>query len=150
MARDDGRNGRWWRAAGAVCALAALLALTACSTSGASSKLTLGLSGSTVEHPGPPPTLAASGPTDAYAFVYDDQIWIHDKGQPTARQLTHMVLSAGAAIAWGPLVSSPHGQFIPFALSGSLTPTPAARPAGPSLRVDPGDRPLGGAAGTGR
>jgi hypothetical protein len=147
MARGSGRNGR--RAAGAVCALAALLALTACSTGSGSSKLTLGLSGSTVDHPGPPPTLAASGPTDAYAFVYDDQIWIHDKGQPTARQLTHLVLSAGAAIAWGPLVWSPNGQFIAVALSESLTPTAAARSTGPIYVVSMGDGSVVNTAATG-
>src|SRR5260370_33450496 len=123
MARGSGRNGR--RAAGAVCALAALLALTACSAGSGRSKLTLGLSGSTVDHPGPPPTLAASGPTDAYAFVYDDQIWIHEKGQPTARQLTHLVLSAGAAVPPGPPGWSPNGQLIGLPLRGDLM-TPAA------------------------
>jgi hypothetical protein len=149
MVSGGGRIGRIRRAAGAVCALAALLALTACSTSGSSSKLTLGLSGSTVEHPGPPPTLAAGGPTDAYAFVYDNQIWIHDKGQPTARQLTHLVLSAGAAIAWGPLVWSPNGQSIAFALSESLTPTAAARTTGPIYVVSTHDGSVVDTAATG-
>jgi hypothetical protein len=150
MARGGGRNRRWGLAAGAVYALAALLALAACSSgSGAASKLTLGLSGSTVDHPGPPPTLAAGGPTDAYAFVYDNQIWIHDKGQPTARQLTHLVLSAGAAIAWGPLVWSPNGQSIAFALSESLTPTAAARSTGPIYVVSTHDGSVMDTAATG-
>jgi hypothetical protein len=112
------------------CALPLLLA--ACSSNaGSSSTLSLGLTGSTASHAEQPPTLAANGPADAYAFVYDDQIWIHDAGKPDARQLTHLVLSAGAAIAWGPLVWSPNGQFIAYALNVSDNPAAAARTTGP-------------------
>jgi hypothetical protein len=129
---------------------APLLLLAACSAgSGSSSTLTLGLTGSTASHAGQPPTLAANGPSDAYAFVYDDQIWIHDAGKPDARQLTHLVLSAGAAISWGPLIWSPNGKYIAYALSVSNDPTAAARSTGPIYVASAEDGSVVNTAATG-
>lgn len=134
------RIGGYLRAAPLALLCAALLVLTACSSdSGGASKLSLGLTGSTASHAGQPPTLAANGPSDAYAFVYEDQIWIHDSGKASAQQLTHLVLSAGAAISWGPLVWSPDGKSIAYALSESDDPTAAARTTGPVYVVSVSD-----------
>ena len=130
------------------CALPLLL--SACSSDSAStSTLSLGLTGSTASHAEQPPTLAANGPADAYAFVYDDQIWLHDAGKSDARQLTHLVLSAGAAIAWGPLVWSPNGQNIAYALSESDNPAAAARTSGAVYVVSTSDGSVVNTAATG-
>ncbi len=130
------------------CALPLLL--SACSSDSAStSTLSLGLTGSTASHAEQPPTLAANGSADAYAFVYDDQIWLHDAGTSDARQLTHLVLSAGAAIAWGPLVWSPNGQYIAYALSESDNPAAAARTSGAVYVVSTSDGSVVNTAATG-
>jgi len=123
--------------------LLAVLALTGCSATGSSSSgginYSLGLAGSTVDHPSQPPTIAASGPDATYAFVYDDQIWLRSQGSNTAKELTRLVLSNGANIAWGPLVWSPDGRYIAFALVENLTPTDAQRSSGPIYIVDTQD-----------
>ncbi len=144
------RIGRVLRAPSLLLFFAALVVLSACSADGGSaSTLSLGLTGSTASHAEQPPGLAANGPADAYAFVYDDQIWIHDAGKSTARQLTHLVLSAGAAISWGPLVWSPNGRYIAYALNQSLTPSAAARTTGPVYVVSTADGSVVNTAVTG-
>ena len=93
-----------------------LLIVAGCSAGGSSSggtNISLGLAGSTADHPSAPPSVAAAGPNDTYAFVYDDQIWIHksggsnrlrcNAGSCNPSQLTNIVLSNGADITWGPL-----------------------------------------------
>ena len=102
------------------------LALAGCSTSGGS--LTGGLAGSTVDHPTQPPQVAATGPNGTYAFVYDNQIWLNTSQGP--KQATHLVLSNGANISWGPLVWSPDGNSIAFALVENLTPGTSGRSYG--------------------
>jgi hypothetical protein len=127
----------------ALLALASLLAglLAACgvgSDSSGGSNYSLGLAGSTLDHASTPPTIAANGPAGTYAFVYDNQIWLRQEGQTTAKQITRIPLSNAAAIAWGPLVWSPQGKYIAFALVQDLAPTPGAPPssAGPIYYVD--------------
>jgi hypothetical protein len=100
-----------------------------------SSSLTLGLAGSTSDHSVQPPTLNG-GPNGTLAFVYDDQIWLSKSGQSGATQLTHLVLSNGANIAWGPLVWSQSGRYIAFALVQNLTPTAPGGTSGPIFYVD--------------
>jgi hypothetical protein len=120
-----------------------LLVIAGCSASGGGSggtNISLGLAGSTADHPSAPPSIAASGPNnDTYAFVYDDQIWIHSSGSPTPKQLTHLVLSNGADISWGPLVWSLSTKYIAFALVQNLTPASPDRTAGPIYVVDTGN-----------
>ena len=117
-----------------------LLFMSGCSAGGSGSggtNISLGLAGSTADHPSAPPSVAVSGPSnDTYAFVYDNQIWIHNSGNPNPTQLTHLVLSNGADISWGPLVWSPDGSHIAFALIQNLTPTTPDRTAGPIYVVD--------------
>jgi hypothetical protein len=150
MRRRGNKRERWRGIAYVALALVAGVVLASCSSgSGAGSKLSLGLTGSTASHPAQPPTLAANGPADAYAFVYDDQIWIHDAGASTARQLTHLVLSAGANIAWGPLEWSPNGKFIAYALNENLTPSDEARTTAPIYVVNTGDGSVVNTAATG-
>ena len=124
-------------------ALLVALTLTGCSSTGSSSSgginYSLGLAGSTVDHPSQPPTIAASGPDATYAFVYDDQIWLRSKGSNTPKELTRLVLSNGANIAWGPLAWSPDGRYIAFALVENLTPTAPQRTSGPIYIVDTQD-----------
>ncbi len=126
---------RWRGIGAALAALGVLLLLSACS-SGSDSKLNLGLAGSTSDHPSQPPALASNGPSAGYAFVYDNQIWLHANGQQGAKQLTHLVLSRGAAISWGPLVWSGTGRYIAFALVENLTPSAPSRGSGPIYYVD--------------
>lgn len=145
MERHGRRKMMRWRAPGAaLAALAVLLTLSACS-SGSSSTLNLGLAGSTGDHPSQPPALAANGPAGAYAFVYDNQIWLHDEGKPDAHQLTHLVLSRGAAISWGPLAWSGSGRYIAFALVENLNPSLPSRASGPIYYVDTQSGPTQGA-----
>ena len=87
-----------WRAcsmaltgAGLLCALLAACSATTPGSGGIN--FSSGLAGSTIDHPGKPPTIAANSPTGAYAFVYDNQIWLRQNGENQAEQLTHMALS---------------------------------------------------------
>lgn len=124
------------RRAIALAVLALLLTLAGCSGGSSNSKLTVGLAGSTADHPSQPPQITAQGPDGSYAFVYDNQIWVHQKGQSSAKQLTHLVLSNGATLQWGPLVWSQSGAYIAFSLSQNLTPTQPDRATGPLYYVD--------------
>jgi hypothetical protein len=131
---------------GASLALTSLLAACGIGQDGSGgSNYSLGLAGSTLDHPSSPPTIAASGPGGTYAFVYDNQIWLRRDGQTSAKQITRIPLSNGAFIAWGPLVWSPQGKYIAFAVAQDLAPTPGAPPSssGPIYYVDttscPGD-----------
>jgi hypothetical protein len=125
--------------------VAALLILTsllaACSAGSdgsGGSNYSLGLAGSTLDHPSDPPTIAANGPGGTYAFVYDNQIWLRRDGQTSAQQITRIPLSNAAYIAWGPLVWSPQGRYIAFALVQDLASAPGSPPssAGPIYYVD--------------
>jgi hypothetical protein len=130
----------------ALLALASLLAACGAGSSGSGgSNYSLGLAGSTLDHPSNPPTIAANGPGGTYAFVYDSQIWLRRDGQSSAKQITRIPLSNAAYIAWGPLVWSPQGRYIAFAIVQDLAPSPGAPPSssGPIYYVDttscPGD-----------
>jgi hypothetical protein len=126
---------RWWPVVG----LGLMLLLPGCSASGGSSggtNITLGLAGSTADRPSAPPTVAQGGPDATYAFVYDDQIWVHQTGNSTPTQITHLVLSNGADITFGHLVWSPDGKQIAFALVEDLTPSAPGQTAGPIYVVD--------------
>src|SRR5262245_62474276 len=103
-------------------ALLLVLVLLGGCGAGGGSVAPFGLTGSTADRPATPPALAAGGPVSTYAFVYNNQIWLHETGQAEPRQLTHLVLSRGAVISWGPLVWSPSGRYIAFALVERLTP----------------------------
>lgn len=121
-----------------VLSLVLLGLLAGCSLSlggGGSSNISLGLAGSTSDHPAQPPTVNG-GPNGTVAFVYDNQIWLSKAGQSGATQLTHLVLSNGANIAWGPLVWSQSGRYIAFALVQNLTPTTPGGTSGPIFYVD--------------
>ncbi len=113
-----------------------LLALLA-GCSGSNAQLTPGLAGATADHPAAPPQVAAAGPGGAFAFVYDNQVWLRN-GQGGVKQLTHLVLSNGATLVWGPLVWSPTAHFIAFALVQNLTPNSPTRSTGPLYYVDVG------------
>jgi hypothetical protein len=124
---------------GVLLALASLLA--ACGAGGDSpggTNVSLGLAGSTLDHPSDPPAIAANGPGGTYAFVYDNQVWLRRDGQTSAKQITRIPLSNGATITWGPLVWSPQGRYIAFAIVQDLAPTPGAptTSAGPIYYVD--------------
>lgn len=99
------------------------------------SNISLGLAGSTTDHPAPPPTLNG-GPSGTLAFVYNNQIWLSKSGQSGATQLTHLVLSNGANIAWGPLMWSQSGRYIAFALVQNFTPDAPGGTSGPVYYVD--------------
>jgi hypothetical protein len=134
--------------------LALVGALAGCSASlgGSSSggtNYSLGLAGSTADHPSQPPNIADGGPGGTYAFVYDNQIWLHQAGQAGAKQLTHLVLSNGATLSWGPLAWSPGGRYIAFALAQNLTPSVPGRSAAPLLYVDTTSGDTFGTSGTG-
>lgn len=115
-------------------ALLALLVLAGCSASSAGSSgginVSLGLQGSTADNPAQPPKIAANGPDGAYAFVYDNQVWAHVKGASAAVQVTRLTLSAGATLEWGPLVWSPSGNSLAFALVQNLSTDQPTRDAG--------------------
>ena len=120
----------------------ALLLVAGCSSSGTGSgntTISLGLAGSTANNPSAPPSVAGNGPNGVYAFVYDDQIWIHKSNGLAPVQVTHLVLSRGADITWGPLVWSPDGTHIAFALVQNLTPSTPDGVAGPIYVVDTSD-----------
>ncbi len=141
---------RWNWVAACVLASAIVLTLTGCSTSGSSggTNFTLGLSGSTADHPSQPPQVAPNGPSGTFAFVYDNQIWLRQNGH-AAKQLTHLALSNGASIGWGPLVWSPGGKYIAFALVENLSPNVPMRGAGPIYFVDTSSGSTSVTGGTG-
>ncbi len=120
----------WWLAAAG---LALTLLLTGCSAGGNSgnSNISLGLAGSTADQPSAPPAIATNGPDDTYAFVYHDQVWVHQQGTAAPAQITHLVLSNGADISFGPLAWSPDGTQIAFALVQNLAPSSPSRTDGP-------------------
>jgi len=123
----------------ALLALASLLAACGSESDGSGgSNYSLGLAGSTLDHASNPPTIAANGPGGTYAFVYDNQIWLRHDGQANAKQITRIPLSNAASIVWGPLVWSPKGRYIAFALVQDLAPTPGSPPSssGPIYYVD--------------
>lgn len=132
------REKRRWPSALLLCGTLLIL-LAGCSLSGGtgsgSSSLSLGLAGTTADQPATPPALAAGGPAGTYAFVYDNQVWLQMRGQPL-KQLTHLVLSNGANIAWGPLDWSPSGKYIAFALVQNLDPASPSGSSGPIYVVD--------------
>ncbi|MFI5272619.1 MAG: hypothetical protein ACHQ4H_06240 [Ktedonobacterales bacterium] len=112
--------------------LVALALLAGCS--GSNAQATPGLAGATADHPAAPPQLAPNGPGGTFAFVYDNQIWL--RSSTGAKQLTHLVLSNGATLVWGPLAWSPTGKYIAFSLVENLTPSSATRSAGALYYVD--------------
>ena len=114
-------------------ALVAMVVLAGCSASGSSSGInyTLGLQGSTADKPAHPPTIGANGPNGDYAFVYDNQVWAHVKGSSGAVQVTRLTLSNGASIQWGPLVWSPSGNSLAFAVVENFNTDQPSRSAGP-------------------
>lgn len=147
--------GRWRRAAAALLGIVLLATLAACSSSADPSQATnytLILDGSTADHPSAPPTIAPSGPGGTYAFVYDNQIWLRRDGDTSAQQLTHIELSNGATLIWGPLVWSHSGKYIAFVLVQDLNLDPGtpARSAGPLyyLNVNTGDVMVSGGTGS--
>lgn len=126
-------------------ALLALLALGAmtlagCSLSGSGassgSSITLGLSGATADNGEGPPTIAVGGPDQTYAFVYNSQVWAHVQGNSAPIQLTHLALSNGATLRWGPLVWSQHDKYLAFTLIQNLTPTQPTGSSGPLYYID--------------
>ncbi|HEU5438888.1 MAG TPA: hypothetical protein VFU88_06340 [Ktedonobacterales bacterium] len=124
---------QWMRRCLLLSVLGALVVLAGCS---GSNQLAPGLAGSTADHPGTPPQVAAGGPGGTLAFVYDNQIWLRQGDK--LRQVTHLVLSNGATIVWGPLVWSPGGRYIAFAVVEDLTPDVPRRTSGTLYYVDVG------------
>lgn len=106
------------------------------STSTGGINYSLGLQGATNDHPAAPPRIASTGPDREYAFVYDNQVWVRQKGESAARQVTQLTLSAGANLIWGPLVWSPSGNALAFSLVQNLTPTLPSRASGPIYYID--------------
>jgi hypothetical protein len=129
-----GRPQMAWQRRGALIlgCLLALAVLAGCSASG--NQITPGLAGATQDHPAAPPQLAASGPGGNFAFVYDNQIWLRTSNG--AKQLTHLILSNGATLIWGPLVWSPDAKYIAFSLVQNLNPSLPTQSAGPLYYVD--------------
>lgn len=119
------------RTSAAVLGIGLALALAACSAGGSGlSQLPLtGLGADT--GPSSPPTVTGTGPGGQYAFVYGNQIWIKPNSPSAPKQLTHMVIQAGAYIAWGPLVWSPGGHSIAFVLLQDTSGGHPARSTGP-------------------
>lgn len=113
------------------CVMLIVVLLSACSAGSSSgSGFSLGLSGSTTDHPATPPVIAANGPAGAYAFVYDNQIWLRRDGENQATQLTQMTFSTGSNIVWGPLVWSPDGRYIAFTVVEILNPVAGSPTSG--------------------
>src|SRR5487761_2103965 len=133
--------GRWsavarWSAL--LLSLAAAISVAGCSVSSSSGGInfTLGLQGSTADNPAQAPTIASSGPDGEYAFVYDNQVWAHLKGASGVIQVTRLTLSNGATILWGPLVWSPSGNSLAFALVENNNTDQLTRHEGPIYYVN--------------
>lgn len=111
-------------------ALAGLLA--GCSASGSSKGIDfqLGLQGSTADNAAAAPKISANAPDNEYAFVYDNQVWVHPKGGSDAVQITHLTLSNGATLVWGPLEWSPSGNLLAFSLVQNMSTDQPTRAAG--------------------
>ncbi len=137
VGRCDRSGARCWRG-GLVAALTlASLLVAGCSLSGGSGiNYSLGLQGATNDHPATPPLVASAGPDREYAFVYDNQVWVRQKGADKPRQVTQLTLSAGADIIWGPLVWSSSGNSLAFALVVNLTPSEPTSASGPIYYID--------------
>jgi hypothetical protein len=118
------------------------LLVAGCSASGGASSggsnidYSLALQGATNDRPATPPTVTSGGPNVEYAFVYDNQVWVRQKGNDTPRQVTQLTLSAGADLIWGPLVWSASGKSLAFALIQNLTPSQPTSDSGPLYYVD--------------
>ncbi len=98
--RPSGRQA-WQRLAAVLLAVVLLAAVAGCSSNTSPTQGTnysLILAGSTNDHASAPPTIAPGGPGGAYAFVYDNQIWLHPSGASAPKQLTHLELSNGATL----------------------------------------------------
>ncbi|HEX8982326.1 MAG TPA: hypothetical protein VF792_06135 [Ktedonobacterales bacterium] len=123
---------RRWSVFSLLPALALIGLLTGCSASGSSKGIDfqLGLQGSTADNPAAAPKIASNGPDNEYAFVYDNQVWIHPKGGSAAVQITHLTLSNGATLVWGPLVWSPSGNMLAFSLVQNMSTDQPTRAAG--------------------
>lgn len=133
--------GRWsavarWSAL--LLSLAAAISVAGCSVSSSSGGInfTLGLQGSTADNPAQAPTIASNGPDGEYAFVYDNQVWAHLKGASGVIQVTRLTLSNGATILWGPLVWSPSGNSLAFALVENNNTDQLTRHEGPIYYVN--------------
>ncbi len=138
LTRQGRGRARAWRG-GLVAALtlaALLVAGCTVSSGGGGINFSLGLQGATNDHPATPPQVASSGPDREYAFVYDNQVWVRQKGADKPRQVTQLTLSAGADIIWGPLVWSNSGHSLAFALVVNLTPDSPSSAAGPVYYID--------------
>lgn len=131
--------------------MCSVLLLAGCSAS--SGSFSLGLAGSTADEQVTPPPIASNGPGGTYAFVYANQVWVRKDGDTKATEVTHLVLSKGGTIAWGPLVWSPDGNYIAFALVQNLDPAQGgpASTAGPIYYVNLADsnHPVSITPGTG-
>lgn len=118
MPTGSARRNNIWRLAAMLLLVASFLAACSVNSSNPSGiNLSLGLAGSTADHPAKPPVIGSGGPSGTFAFVYDNQVWVSSGSSAT--QLTHLVLSNGSTIAWGPLLWSPDGTYIAFALAQS-------------------------------
>ena len=136
--RASGLASRLARTLALLLTLVATIIVAGCSVSGGSSGInfSLGLQGSTADNPAPPPKIAANGPSGEYAFVYDNQVWAHTPGASAAVQVTRLTLSNGATIVWGPLIWSPSGKSLAFALAQNFSTNQPMRDAGPLYYVD--------------
>lgn len=143
------RMGGWPLAWMVVAALA--LSLAACSGVGdvGNGKLPLALSGSGSGTADQPPAIVGNDPGGHYAFVYANQVWIKLNNDPHPRQLTHLPLPSGAFFAWGPLVWSPDGSAIAFALVEDLSPGRYEHTTGPLYVVNTTSGDVQSTAGTG-
>ena len=123
---------RRWSVFPLLLALALAATLTGCSASGSSQGIDfqLGLQGSTADNPAEAPKISSNGPDNEYAFVYDNQVWAHPKGGSAAVQVTHLTLSNGATLVWGPLVWSPSGNSLAFSLVQNMSTDQPTRAAG--------------------
>lgn len=151
MLKRSGRQRRHGAWAGRLWLALLLAVLAGCSAGSGSGgpNYSLGLAGSTADHQSQPPTIAASGPGGSYAFVYDNQIWLRQSGQQAAKQLTHMALSNGSTIKWGPLVWSPTGKYLAFTVVQDLATGTAPESSGPLYYMDMQSHTVYATAGTG-
>ncbi len=130
--KRSARPFRRWSVFSLLPVLALMGFLAGCSASGSSQGIDfqLGLQGSTADNPAAAPNIASNGPDNEYAFVYDNQVWIHPKGGGSAVQITHLTLSNGATLVWGPLVWSPSGNSLAFSLVQNMSTDQPTRAAG--------------------